>query len=153
VRSDGTTRDVDGMGATRARGAGGHPGTSVVPALMRVRVPAHADPDAVEAELVRAISLASGRRLTAELALAPLLGAEGPRASRVLTYALILHSAVEPGPAGADELVAEAERAASAAVKGVFGPQAETAAQPARSPEQLAACYQAVRGTPCRDQG
>ena len=148
MQSDGTTRDVEGTGATTANE---HPGASFVPALMRVRVPAHADPGAVEAELVKAISLASGRRLAAELVLAPLLGSGSSRASRELTYALILHSAVAPGPAGDDEVVAVVDRAASAAVKCAFGPQAEAAARPARSPEQLAACYQTMRGTPHRE--
>ncbi len=118
---------------------------AVVPALLRVQVPDDADPGAVEAEVLRAITASPGRAMTAELTWVPLLSrTEGP--CLVLTYAVVLHGAAPPGRA--DDLTSHAHRAVTTALRCRFGATTRAAIRPARSREQLATCYRALRGSP-----
>lgn len=105
---------------------------SIVPALIRMRVPAHAEPHVVEAELLRGIADAPELPLTGELAWVPLHSATVGRTSRLPTYALILQAAPS-GQVGDEELVAVVNRAASSAVRHLFGPDAKVVVRAARA--------------------
>ncbi len=120
-----------------------------VMAVIRLEVPADADPHVLEAVLTRAICGAVKLPLTAEVTLLPHWRRKPKRGMRRHAYVALLASSTTARPG---DLIRTAEKASRAAVRERFGSVASAKARPVSTGRELLASWCSVRGTPHRIQ-
>lgn len=124
---------------------------TVVPALLRLRLPAHAERAHAEAVALAAITIHVPA--SPELDLIPELSTgTGPSTvearMHVWTYSLLLRAAPLRAQVGPEQLVQAAGHAADQALLADYGAHAGASAVLARTAAQLATCRRAAVGTP-----
>lgn len=126
------------------------PGTArsdPVMAVIRLKVPADADPYVLEAVITRAICGTAERPMTAEVTVLPTRRRKAKGGTRKHAFVALLHSST---PTDAGALVRTAEKASRAAVRQRFGSTASARARPVGAGTELLASWCSVRGTPRR---
>jgi hypothetical protein len=116
-------------------------------AVLRVQVPADADPGVVQAELSRAFW---ERSITAELALLPVVRSTRRLAEVGLRQQGFIALLCPSGPKGERKLTRVVEKAARKGLRRRFGPEATARMRLARSEDEVAAGWCSLRGTPRR---
>jgi hypothetical protein len=124
---------------------------AVVPALLRLRLPHHAERAQAEALALAAITIHVPA--SPELIMIPELSSgtgpsTGGTAAHIWTYSLLLRAARLRAPVDPDHVVQAAGHAADQALHAEYGIEAGASAVLARTAEQLATCRRAAIGTP-----
>jgi hypothetical protein len=118
-----------------------------IPAVIRLEVPADADPYVLEAVLTRAICGAVERPMTAEVTMLPSRRRKAKGDTRKHAFVALLDSSTPTDPA---VLVRTAQKVSRAAVRQRFGSVASARVRPVVAGTELVASWCSVRGTPCR---
>jgi DsbC/DsbD-like thiol-disulfide interchange protein len=121
--------------------------TDPVMAVIRLKVPADADPYVLEAVITRAICGAVKRPMTAEVTVLPSRRRKAKGGTRRHTFVALLDSST---PTDAGALVRTAEKVSRAAVRQRFGSTASARVRPVGAGTELLASWCSVRGTPRR---
>jgi DsbC/DsbD-like thiol-disulfide interchange protein len=121
--------------------------TDPVMAVVRLKVPADADPYVLEAVITRAICGAVERPMTAEVTVLPGRRRKAKGRTRKHAFVALLHSST---PTDAGALVRAAEKVSRAAVRQRFGSTASARVRPVGAGAELLASWCSVRGTPRR---
>ncbi|MHA6627305.1 hypothetical protein ACU61A_17855 [Pseudonocardia sichuanensis] len=120
---------------------------TIVPAVVRIRLPDSPGPARVEAVLTRALATLDPP-VVPEVVWVPVLSRSSRRRDE-LTYALVLSPATPRALAGdVEDLVRRMRRTIRKAVRRELGCRAEVALRFARDHEEVAACYRAMVGNP-----
>ncbi|MCE3556420.1 hypothetical protein LWC33_33895 [Pseudonocardia sp. RS11V-5] len=118
---------------------------TVVPALLRLRLPHHAGRAQAEAVALAAITIHVPA--SPELNVIPELST-GAGTAHVWTYSLLLRAATLRAPVDPNHVVQAAGHAADQALHAEYGIEAGASAVLARTAEQLATCRRAAIGAP-----
>jgi hypothetical protein len=118
-------------------------------AVIRLEVPADADPYVLEAVLTRALCGTAKLPLTAEVTLLPSWRRKAGGGVRRHAFVALLASSTA---VRAEDLIRTARKASRAAVRERFGSIASAKVRPVSSGPELLAFWCSVRGTPCRIQ-
>ncbi|MEU7818045.1 hypothetical protein [Pseudonocardia sp. NPDC049154] len=122
---------------------------TVVPALLRLRLPHHAERGQAEAIALAAITIHVPA--SPELTLIPELSSHtgpGTGTAHFWTYSLLLRAARLRAPVDPNHVVQAAGHAADQAIHAEYGIEAGASTVLARLAEQLATCRRAAIGTP-----